>query len=122
MSNHVIIIVRFCQMKAGQHLAKAPLIPIPVMSEPFQKIRIDCVGPLNPTSKGNMYLLTIMCTAARYPEAFPLRNIKARSIFNALKTFFCQHGFPKVIQSDRGTNLTGNVFKQLTEEFGIKAA
>ena len=41
--------------KPGQHLAKAPLIPIPVMSEHFQKIQIDCVGPLNPTSKGNMY-------------------------------------------------------------------
>ena len=82
-----------CQIsgKAGQHPTKAPLIPIPVMSQPFQKIQIDCVGPLNPTSKGNMYLLTIMCTASRYPEAFPLRNIKARSICNALKTFFCQH-------------------------------
>ena len=46
-----------CQIseKAGQHPVKAPLIPIPVMSEPFQKIQIDCVGPLNPTSKGNMY-------------------------------------------------------------------
>ena len=61
-----------------------------------------------------------MCTATRYPEAFPLRNIKARSICNALKTFVCQHGFPKVIQSNRGTNLTVTMFKQLTEEFGIK--
>ena len=89
------------------------------MSELFQKMQINCVGPLKPTSKGNMYLLTIMCTATRYPEAFPLRNIKARSICNALNTFLRQHGFPKVIQSDRGTNLTGNVFKLLAEEFGI---
>ena len=46
-----------CQIsgKAGQHPAKAPLIPTPVMSEPFQKIQIDCVGPLNPTSTGTMY-------------------------------------------------------------------
>ena len=89
------------------------------MSEPFQKIQIDCGGHLNPTSKGKMYLLTIMCTAARYPEAFPLRNIKARSICNALKTLFCQRGLPKVIQSERYKS-DGNVFKQLTEEFGIK--
>ena len=35
MSNHIN-----CQIsgKAGQHPAKAPLIPISVMSEPFQKI------------------------------------------------------------------------------------
>ena len=67
-----------CQIsgKARQHPAKAPLIPIPVMSEPFQKIQIDCVGPMNSTLKGNMYLLTIMCTATRYPEAFSLGNIK----------------------------------------------
>ena len=71
-----------CQIsgKAGQHPAKSPLIPIPVMSEPFQKIQIDCVGPSNPTSKGNMYLWTIMCTATRYPEAYPLRN---NNSFNA---------------------------------------
>ena len=25
------------------------------MSEPFQKIQIDSVGPLNPTLEGNMY-------------------------------------------------------------------
>ena len=62
------------------------------MSKHFQKIQIDCVGPLILKSKGNMYLLTIMCTATRYPEAFPLSNIKARSICDALKTFFCQHG------------------------------
>ena len=86
-----------CQIsgKAGQHPAKAPLIPIPAMSEPFQKIQIDCVGPMNPTSTINMYLLTIMCTATLYPEAFPLRNIKARSICNALKHYFANTDFPR---------------------------
>ena len=76
-----------CQIsgKAGQHTAETPSIPIHVMSKTFQKTQIDCVGPLNPRLKVSMYLLTLICTATRYPEAFLLWNIKVRSICNTLK-------------------------------------
>lgn len=41
-----------CQMsgKPNLRLKPAPLIPIPVVNEPFSKVIIDCVGPL-PKSK-----------------------------------------------------------------------
>ena len=39
---------------------------------------IDCVGPLPKSKYGNEYLLTVMCTSARFPEAIPLRNIRPR--------------------------------------------
>ena len=66
-----------CQVvgKPNQKPKAVPLKPIPVAGEPFSHVIIDCVGPLPKTREGNQYLLTIMCTSTRFPEAVPLRNI-----------------------------------------------
>ena len=74
--------------KPNQTIPKAQLQPIPAFDEPFSRILIDCVGPLPRTKSGNEYLLTIMCTSTRFPEAIPLRNIKTKSIVKALINFF----------------------------------
>ena len=78
-----------CQMvgKPNQTIPKAQLQPIPSFDEPFTRILIDCVGPLPRTKSGNEYLLTIMCTSTRFPEAIPLRNIKTKSKVKALINF-----------------------------------
>ena len=70
--------------KPNQTIPKAQLQPIPAFDEPFSRVIIDCVGPLPKTKKGCEYLLTIMCASTRFPEAIPLRNIKAKTIVNAL--------------------------------------
>jgi hypothetical protein len=79
-----------CQMigKPNQGPPIAPLKPIPAFEEPFSRVIIDCVGPLPKTKSGHEYLLTIMCASTRFPEAIPLRNIKAASIAKALIKFF----------------------------------
>ena len=111
-----------CQMvgKPNQGIPQTPLHPIPAFEEPFSRILIDCVGPLPKTKSGNEYLLTLMCASTRYPEANPLRKINARSVIKALVKFCTTFGLPKVIQSDRGTNFTSNVFNQISRELDIK--
>ena len=111
-----------CQIigKPNQGLGKAPLKTIPVTDELFSKLIIDCVGPLPKTKSGKRFLLTVMCSATRFPEAFPLRNIESKTVCEALKGFFCTYGFPKVIQSDRGTNFLAKRFKQLMLEMGVE--
>ena len=94
-----------CQMVGtNQTIPKGQLQPIPVFDEPFSRILSDCVGPLPRTKSGNEYLLTIMCTSTRFPEAIPLRNIKTKSIVKALIKFFTFVGLPKSVQSDQGSN------------------
>ena len=95
-----------CQMvrKPNQRPPAAPLKPIPVSAEPFSHVIIDCVGPLPKTKEGNQYLLTIMCLSTRFPEAIPLRNIKAPKIAKALIKFFTLFELPKSVQSDQGSN------------------
>ncbi|PIK45984.1 hypothetical protein BSL78_17136 [Apostichopus japonicus] len=79
-----------CQIvgKPNQKIPKAPLKPIPAFEEPFSRVIVDCVGPLPKTRSGHEYLLTIMCASTRFPEAIPLRNIKAKTISTALLEVF----------------------------------
>ncbi len=111
-----------CQMvgKPNQVIPKARLQPIPAFDEPFSRIIIDCVGPLPKTKSGSEYLLTIMCASTRFPEAIPLRNIKAKSIIKALVKFFTFVGLPKSVQSDQGSNFMSGIFQQVMHELGIK--
>ena len=110
-----------CQIvgKPNQTIPKAPLQPIPAVQEPFSRVIVDCVGPLPKTRSGNQYLLTIMCASTRFPEAIPLRNIKAKTIVKALTKFFTLVGLPSSIQSDQGSNFMSGVFQQVMHELGI---
>lgn len=81
---------------------------------------LTAFGPL-PTSKaGNMYLFTVMCLNKRYPAAYHVRNITAKSVIQALTQFISVFDIPKIIQSDQGTNFTshmfGEIMKQLTAQ------
>ncbi|XP_037776259.1 uncharacterized protein LOC119573219 [Penaeus monodon] len=111
-----------CQVagKPNQTIPPYPLQPIQVPCEPFQKIIIDCVGPLPKTTKGNQYILTVMCPTTRYPEAFPLKNISAKSICKNLVHMFTTFGIPQEVQSDRGSNFTSELFSKVLQELGIK--
>ncbi len=46
------------------------------------------MGPLPKTKRGNQYLLTVMCSSTRFPEAIPLRKIMALVVAQALLKFF----------------------------------
>ena len=110
-----------CQMvgKATQTIPKAHLQLIPAFDEPFNRIIIDCVGPLPKTKSGHEYLLTIMCASAPFPEAIPLRNIKTKNIVKALVKLFTFVGLPKSVQSDQGSNVMSGIFQQVMHELGI---
>ncbi len=111
-----------CQLagKPNRAIPNAPLHPIPVLSEPFERIIIDCVGPLPKTKSGFQYLLTLMCSATRYPEAIPMRTIRAKNVTKELIKFFSTFGIPRVIQSDQGTNFTSRLFSQVLSCLSVK--
>lgn len=110
-----------CQLagKPNQKIPPALLCPIPVISDPFERLIVDCVGPLPKAKSGHQYILTIMCAATRFPEVVPLRTLKAKVVVKELLKFCTTFGLPKVIQSDQGSNFTSKVFKQALEKLGI---
>ena len=110
-----------CQIvgKSNQVIPQAPLNPIPVPLEPFTKVVIDCVGPLPKTKKGNEYLIIIMDSTTRYPEAIPVKYILAKTIVKQLLHFFTAVDLPMEVQSDRGTNFTSYLFEQIVNELSL---
>jgi hypothetical protein len=84
---------------------RTPMIPLPVVGEPFARIAIDIVGPLPKSRAGNRYVLVICYYATRYPEAVPLHSIDAEHVAEELVKLFSRVGIPKEILTDQGTNL-----------------
>ena len=62
--------VRYCDacQRRGQKGGKGNLYPIKV-GEPFERIGIDFVGPLERTKKGNRYILVVTDYLTKWPEA-----------------------------------------------------
>lgn len=120
-------VIRYCKTchvcqhvgKPNQVIPPALLIPIPVLGDPFEHVLGDCVGLLPKSKSGNQFLLTIMCTATRYPEAISLRIITAKALVKALITFFTTFGLPKVLQTDQGTNFLSKLCSQVFYTLGI---
>lgn len=119
-------VVHFCKTchtchlvgKPNQVVPPAPLYPIPVVGEPFEHVLVDCARPLPKTKTGTQYMLTIMCIAARFPEAIPLQKITASAITKALTKFSTIFGLPKVVQTE-GTNFLPSTFRQTLQSLGI---
>lgn len=93
-----------CQKAAKQGTARAKLIPLPIIDEPFHRIAMDMVGPLERSAAEDRYILVICDYATRYPEAVPLQSIEADHIAEELVKLFARVGIPEEILTDQGTN------------------
>ena len=60
-----------CQKVTPLSKARAPLMPLPVISTSFDRIAIAVIGPLQLTEKKNRYIMTVMDVATRYRQRFP---------------------------------------------------
>ena len=94
-----------CQKSARMRKQRVPMVPLPIISEPFSKIAMDIVGPLPRSCSGMRYILVICDYATRYPEAIPLKLFDADHVAEALLTFFSRIGIPSEILTDQGSNL-----------------
>ena len=66
-----------CQKASPGRKHRAPLIPMPIMEEPFYCIVMDIVGPLPRSCRGHHYILVVCDYVTRYPEALPLFSTDA---------------------------------------------
>ena len=109
-----------CQKTSKRKGRPAPLIPLPVMEEPFQRIAMDIVGPLPRSRSGKRYVLVICDYATRYPEAVPLHSIDAEHIAEELVKLFSRVGVPKEILTDQGSNFTSQLLAEVYRLLKVK--
>lgn len=60
-----------------------------------------------------------MDPTTRYPETTPIKIIVAKTIVKHLLHFFTMVGIPRIVQTDRGTNFTSNLFEQIIKEVNV---
>lgn len=90
--------------KRPTHHAPAPLTPMPI-EDRFSRIHMDILGPLTKTTEGHKYMLLVVDSFSKWPEAFPLRTKDSTEIAKVLfKEIFCRYGAPYTIVTDRGQN------------------
>ena len=86
-------------LSCGKKTPKAPLLPLPVMQKPLQRITMDMVYNLffHAAKKDtNIYLLVICYYGPHYPETIPLCTIDAGTIAGK---FGCLHTMEVQVKS-----------------------
>jgi transposase InsO family protein len=79
---------------------------------PFDHIAIDLKQL--PTSKnGYNYILVVVDVCTRFVFLRELRNKEANNIAKALLKIFCDVGFPKILQSDNGSEFVNSLLKEI---------
>ncbi len=100
---------------------KVPLEKVPLIDVPFKRVVVDLVGKIFPTTeKGKRYILTMVDSATRYPDAIALKSITAEEVAEGLVSMFCRLGVPNEILSDQGTQFMSDVMKEVNRLLSIK--
>jgi hypothetical protein len=113
-----------CQRTAARRTAdRVPLVKVPVIGNAFEEIIIDVIGPqLRTTQRRNRYALVIVDAATRLVEVLALRNLKAKSMADALLTgWFFRFGTPKRIKFDQQSSLMSELWTAVLKILDVES-
>ena len=100
-----------CQSTSTAPVPKVPMGITKLSIEPFAKVAVDIVGPINPASStGKQFLLVYVDLATRYPDAVPLSSITTEAVAQALFEICSRVGFPEQVTSDNGSQFFSRHF------------
>ncbi len=109
-----------CQRTSPRVPPPSPLIPLPIIGVPFERIGMDLVGPLPKSARGHEHILVIVDYATRYPEAVPLRKATAKAIAQELFLLSSRVGIPAEILTDQGTPFMSRLMADLCRLLRVK--
>jgi hypothetical protein len=83
---------------------------------------MDVCGPFGVSTRGNRYILTVLCLLTRYLVAVPLQSVSGEEIARAfLDHVILQYGCPMRIVTDCAPNLTRGMMAALRDTFQISS-
>lgn len=110
-----------CQATKPVYNKPAGFIVQPQVSQRWQCLSLDYIGPLVRSRKGNKVILVITDVYTKWVELFPLRDATAEILVRTLHDhILTRFGAPNSIVTDNATNFSGHLFKKLLHDWGIK--
>ena len=79
---------------------------------PGDHMAMDLAGPFTQSERGNVYLLVVVDVCTRFVFLKPTPDKQAITIGKALFDIFCMIGFPRILQSDNGTEFVNSLVKR----------
>ncbi|KAH1172064.1 hypothetical protein KIL84_007682 [Mauremys mutica] len=90
------------------------------VSQPFELVGMDLIGPLPATKEGYQYILTATDYLTRWVHAFPLKNKSAPEVAKKMYEFIYQYGWPQRILTGPGSEFTNELNLELCKKIGIQ--
>ncbi len=92
-----------------------------VFSNPWEKICVDIIGPLELENNSKIYLFHIIDQSTRLSELKRMKFITAQEAVKIhKKEWFMKYPLPKTIVSDNGKQFTSKKFESLLKEFNVE--
>ena len=85
----------------------------------LQTVGMDIVGILPETPRGNRYIVTLVDSFTRWPEAYPVPRIGARTVAECLLQFIRRFGVMQTLITDQGSDFTSRLFEHVCEKLQI---
>lgn len=109
-----------CNQTRSRNLVKAPVVPVPTPSRPFEVIHVDHKGPL-PRSGKFVHVLVVVCALTRFTLYIPVSTVTAEETLRSLMArVFCVFGYPLVIVSDNGPAFRNELMHRMAGYFGYR--
>ncbi|UYV75437.1 hypothetical protein LAZ67_13000274, partial [Cordylochernes scorpioides] len=111
-----------CQSRKGSNQLPSGLLqPIPPANFPFERIGIDFVGPLPSTKNRKKWIIVLTDYYTRYAETRAVSEATVKEVSKFLvEDIFLRHGAPQYLISDRGSQFTSNLMKEVMKTCKIK--
>ena len=110
-----------CQITKPRNVLSSGVLSSQPISNPWERIFIDFVGPLPRSKSGNCYIFTVIDGFSKFVFLESVRDASSKSAIHVLfHNLFPKFGYPKYIVSDNATAFTSSAFKDACFKVGIK--
>jgi hypothetical protein len=102
-----------CQLRRRDDRAPSTLLsPLPLPTEPGQRVHADLFGPLKMSDKGKKFILCITDAFTKYIELVALPNKEAVTVAEAIfDKWICHFGTPIDLVTNQGTEFCAKLSK-----------
>lgn len=93
---------------------------ITLAGEPWERVSVDITGSHPRSSRGKIYVLTVVDHFSKWAEAIPFASHTAPVVAEALMVHvFCRFGAPLQLLTNRGPEFESELFSELMHWMGI---